>query len=104
MRVVRGAENTICIDMTMYLVHYIVMLMVNIHDAKAHLSEYLNRLEHEGEIVLCKRNQPVAVIRPVAAHARSRAIGLEREQFKVPEAFFEVLPKDLLSLYDGHGA
>ncbi len=77
------------------------MLMVNIHDAKAHLSEYLNRLEHEGEIVLCKRNQPVAVIRPLASPRSSRAIGLERERLRVPETFFEALPEDLVALYEG---
>ena len=80
------------------------MLVVNIHDVKAHLSEYLKRLEHEGEIVLCKRNQPVAVIRPLPSPRRSRAVGLERERLKVPEAFFEPLPQDLVELYEGRGS
>ncbi len=92
------------IDMSIFMVHYIVMLMVNIHEAKAHLSEYLNRLQHEGEIVLCKRNQPVAVIRPLPVAAGSRSIGLERGKLKVPEAFFEALPTDLMELYEGHGS
>ncbi|MFW6228884.1 MAG: type II toxin-antitoxin system Phd/YefM family antitoxin, partial [Alkalispirochaeta sp.] len=51
------------------MVYNIVMLLVNIHEAKTHLSEYLNRLDTEQEIVLCKRNVPVAVIRPVAVPA-----------------------------------
>ncbi len=80
------------------------MLMVNIHDAKAHLSEYLNRLEQEGEIVLCKRNQPIAVIRPLPSPRGTRAVGLERERLKVPDAFFEPLPEELVKLYEGHGS
>ncbi|TVR90509.1 MAG: type II toxin-antitoxin system prevent-host-death family antitoxin [Spirochaetaceae bacterium] len=80
------------------------MLMVNIHDAKAHLSEYLNRLQHEGEIVLCKRNQPVAVIRPLPSPRSTRAIGLEREHLNVPATFFDPLPEDLVKLYEGRGS
>ncbi|MFP4511146.1 MAG: type II toxin-antitoxin system Phd/YefM family antitoxin [Spirochaetaceae bacterium] len=77
------------------------MLMVNIHEAKARLSEYLNMLESEREIVLCKRNIPVAVIRPLPTPQRNRAIGLEKGRLHVPETFFEPLPDDMLALYSG---
>jgi prevent-host-death family protein len=87
--------------MIIKMIYYRTMLMINIHDAKAHLSEYLKRLEQEGEIVLCKRNQPVAVIRPLPSPRSRRAIGLERDRLKVPNGFFEALPEDLIRLYEG---
>ena len=70
-----------------------VMLMVNIHEAKAHLSEYLNKLETEHEIILCKRNVPVAVISPLPASGGQRKIGLEKGRLTVPDAFFDPLPE-----------
>ncbi len=77
------------------------MIMVNIHEAKAHLSEYLNRLDTEEEIVLCKRNIPVAVIKALPPSRKERVIGLEKGLLTVPDAFFEPLPDDLLALYSG---
>ena len=77
------------------------MLLVNIHDAKAHLSEYLNRLHIEREIVLCKRNVPIAVIRPVAEPAGPRVIGLEKGRLHVPDSFNDPLPEEIEALYDG---
>ena len=77
------------------------MLLVNIHDAKAHLSEYLNRLDTEQEIVLCKGTVPIAVIRPVAEPAGRRVIGLEKERLHVPDSFNDPLPGEIEALYDG---
>jgi prevent-host-death family protein len=78
-----------------------IMLMVNIHEAKAHLSEYLTRLEVEKEIVLCKRNVPVAVIRGVPQPSRERSIGLEKGRLHVPASINEPLPNEIEDLYSG---
>ncbi len=83
------------------MVYNLVMLLVNIHDAKTHLSEYLNRLDTEQEIVLCKRNVPVAVIRPVAVPAGRRVIGLEAGRLHVPDSFNDPLPEEMEALYNG---
>ncbi len=83
------------------MVHNMVMLLVNIHDAKAHLSEYLNRLEYEREIVVCKRNVPVAVIHPLPPSVTDRSIGLEKGNLHVPDTFFDPLPEDILASYYG---
>ena len=77
------------------------MLMVNIHDAKTNLSKYLSRLDEEQEIVVCNRNRPVAVIRPVPASQDRREIGRERGRLTVPDGFFDPLPEELVALYDG---
>ena len=87
--------------MTMSMDDYMVMLMVNINEAKAHLSEYINRLETESEIVVCRRNKPVAVLRPVSDSRSQRRIGGEKGSFKIPESFFEPLPAEIQSGFDG---
>lgn len=46
------------------------MIKVNIHEAKTHLSRYLERLSEGERIVLCKRNVPIAEIRPLKNLAR----------------------------------
>lgn len=40
------------------------MLRVNVHEAKTHLSKYLSLLAKGETILLCKRNVPIAEIRP----------------------------------------
>ena len=49
------------------MVHYMTMIMVNIHEAKAKLSEYLEAVAGGQRVLICKRNQPVAELRAVAA-------------------------------------
>ncbi|MGH8616013.1 MAG: type II toxin-antitoxin system Phd/YefM family antitoxin [Gammaproteobacteria bacterium] len=75
------------------------MLRLNIHEAKTHLSRYLPKLEAGETILLCKRNVPIAEIRPLTAKA-PRKIGLAKGLGDVPEAFFEPLPEDGLSAFE----
>ena len=41
------------------------MIMVNIFEAKAKLSEYVEAAERGERVLICKRNRPVAELRPV---------------------------------------
>ncbi len=78
------------------------MLKLNIHEAKTHLSQYLAHLDEEGVIVLCKRNKPIAEIRPLAKiTAKPRPIGLAKKVFHLPESFFEPLPPEILATFEG---
>jgi antitoxin (DNA-binding transcriptional repressor) of toxin-antitoxin stability system len=75
---------------------------VNIHEAEPHLSKYLAKLKGGEQILLCKRNQPVAQITPLPkARTRSRPIGLAKETFTVPRSFFRELPDALLEAFKG---
>jgi antitoxin (DNA-binding transcriptional repressor) of toxin-antitoxin stability system len=74
------------------------MVHINIHEAKTHLSKYLPRLEAGETIVLCKRNVPIAEIRPLPKHnAAARVLGLDRDKVQILPSFFEPLPEDLLT-------
>ena len=43
------------------------MLMVNIAEAKAKLSEYVDAVAKGEHVIICNRNRPVAELRPIEA-------------------------------------
>jgi len=78
------------------------MIKLNIHEAKTHLSRYLDYLARGETILLCKRNEPIAEIRPLPRPVKKpRPIGLAKDQFKVPAEFFEPLPEEDLDAFEG---
>ncbi len=80
----------------MDLVYYWVMIRLNIHEAKTHLSRYLNRLLKGETIILCKRNVPIAEIRPLTQPSKTpRPIGMYKGKVEILESFFEPLPEEI---------
>lgn len=78
------------------------MIRVNIHEAKARLSEYLANLEEGDVIIICRRNTPVAEIRRIRSPSKTkRPIGKAAGRFEVPDSFFEPLPEDVLDAFEG---
>jgi antitoxin (DNA-binding transcriptional repressor) of toxin-antitoxin stability system len=78
------------------------MIKLNVHEAKTHLSRYLERLERGETIVLCKRNIPIAEIRPLPRRRKTRRpVGLAKGKFTVPASFFEPLPPQLIDAFHG---
>ncbi len=76
------------------------MIRLNIHEAKTHLSKYLRRLANGETILLCKRNIPIAEIRPLPAGSDSpRPVGLAKGRFQVPAEFHEPLPDEILDAF-----
>ena len=74
------------------------MITLNIHEAKTHLSEYLENIARGESILLCKRNKPLAEIRPIrAVRLEPRPVGLAKGLFSVPPEFFEPLPDEIMS-------
>ena len=77
-----------------------VMIRLNMHEAKTHLSRYVSQLEEGETILLCRRNEPVAEIRPLPpARRQRRPFGLDRGRFTVPDSFFEPLPDEVLESF-----
>ena len=76
------------------------MIKANIYQIKVHFSEYLAKLELGESVVICRRNAPIAEMRPLAHHiAEPRPIGLAKGTFKVPPAFFEPLPDEITKTF-----
>jgi antitoxin (DNA-binding transcriptional repressor) of toxin-antitoxin stability system len=81
---------------------------LNIHEAKAHLSEHLKLLKPGDKIILCRRNVPIAEILPIAQIKKGNAsskklkrpFGLAKEDFEIPTSFFDPLPEDVLKDFE----
>ena len=79
------------------------MTRLNVHEAKTHLSRYLDRVEAGETLILCRHNKPIAEIRPIKPRAKKkRVFGLD-DGFGVSPAFFDELPEDELRLWNGEG-
>jgi len=78
------------------------MIRLNVHEAKTHLSSYLQRLLKGETILLCRRNVPVAELRPIKKDKKSkRPVGLAKGQLKIPKEFFTPLPEEITKRFSG---
>ncbi len=73
------------------------MPVVNIHEAKTHLSKLLDRMLRGEEIVIARAGKPIARLTPVGIRL-PRVPGIARG--KVTEAFFEPLSEDELKVWE----
>lgn len=83
------------------------MVKVNIHEAKTHLSEHLERLERGDEdvVVICRRNEPIAELRALPKRqATARRIFVADPRFRLSAAFFEPLPDEVIDAFEGRSA
>ena len=83
-----------------------VMIMVNIADAKAKLSECVEAAARGETVVICRHNRPVAELRPIAATRpglRDLTPMFPGETF-LTDAFFEPMSTDELAAWDGTGS
>lgn len=77
------------------------MILVNIHEAKAKLSEYLDAVAKGERVLICKRNQPIAELRAVERkRTEPRLIGGGPYEFIVPDSFFEPMPDEFLDAFE----
>ena len=74
------------------------MARANISELRADLSRYLARVERGETVVVCRRDVPIAEIRPLdraPAENEERPIGIDRGM-TVPDSIFDPLPAELL--------
>lgn len=71
--------------------------VVNVGEAKTHLSDLLARVERGEEIVLARAGRPVARL---AAIERPRQRRFGTMELHVPDSFFEPLPDEELRAWD----
>ncbi len=72
--------------------------VVNVHEAKTHLSRLLERAHGGEEIILAKGGKPYARLVPLAQE-EPRQPGLLRGE-AVTDEFFEPLPEDELAAWE----
>lgn len=80
----------------------------NVHEAKTHLSELLERAAAGEEIVIARANKPVAKLVAIAPRPKKRIAGLNAGQITyiaddfdapLPDEFWEGRPDDPLNVW-----
>jgi prevent-host-death family protein len=81
------------------------MISLNINEIKTHFSSFLAKVSNGETVIVCKRNVPVAEIKPIATlPKKKRPIGLagkEYPDFEINDAFFDPLPNDIIAAFNG---
>jgi prevent-host-death family protein len=62
-------------------------VFTSLHQAKAHLSELISRVERGAEVVIARRKQPVARLIPAARRRQSRIGALAGRPFRLGAGF-----------------
>lgn len=74
--------------------------VVNIHEAKTHLSRILDEVAAGREVIIAKAGKPVARLAPLAQTARRKQLGLLKGKLKVPDDFNKPLSDDELAIFE----
>ena len=77
------------------------MPKVNIHEAKTHLSRYVEEAAQGKEIIIAKAGKPVARIVPLAAVKVARKLGLLDGKARIPDDFNAPLSDAVLGRFLG---
>lgn len=74
------------------------MTRLNIHEAKTHLSKYLEKVQEGEQILICKNGKPVAQLVPLLKEQMPipSLFGLAKGKGSIPPAFFEELTEEEL--------
>ena len=75
--------------------------IVNIHQAKTHLSRILDEVAAGAEVVIAKAGKPVARLVPLESSVRPKKLGLLKGRIKVPGNFNAPLPPKVLADFEG---
>ncbi|MBL8501023.1 MAG: type II toxin-antitoxin system Phd/YefM family antitoxin [Gammaproteobacteria bacterium] len=72
------------------------MLTINIHEAKTHLSRFIEKAAAGEEIIIAKAGKPVAKLVPLHSLPSARSLGIFKGKLNVPEDFDAALPEDVM--------
>ena len=80
------------------------MKMVNVHEAKTHLSRLLKRAEKGEEIVIARAGKPVAKLVKVQQRPRKRVFGQDRGKIKMDmdefDRRFKAADREIQRMFD----
>lgn len=77
------------------------MPKINIHQAKTHLSRYVEEAAQGREIIIVKAGKPVARIAPLVTPKAARKLGLLDKRARIPDDFNKPLPDKVLAGFLG---
>jgi prevent-host-death family protein len=75
--------------------------IINIHEAKTHLSRIVDEVAAGAEVIIAKAGKPMARLTPIAGVQRPKKLGLLKGKIKVPDDFNAPLPDDVIASFEG---
>jgi prevent-host-death family protein len=75
--------------------------IINIHEAKTHLSRLVDQVAAGGEIIIAKAGKPMARLTSFAGESRPKHLGLLHGKVVVPDDFNEPLDEATLAGFEG---
>ena len=76
------------------------MAMVNVHEAKTNLSRLLSQVEAGEDVVIARSGKPVARLVPFQPLGK-RQFGSWKGRITLDDSFFDPLPEEELSAWEG---
>jgi prevent-host-death family protein len=77
------------------------MNKVTIHNAKTNLSRLIEQACAGEEVIIARGNLPVVRLVPINTPQKGRVFGALKGQIAVSDSFFDPLPEDELSAWEG---
>jgi prevent-host-death family protein len=75
--------------------------IINIHEAKTHLSRIVDEVAAGAEVIIAKAGKPMARLSPIAGLRQPKKLGLLKDKINVPDDFNAPLPEDVLASFEG---
>ncbi|MCY4388050.1 MAG: type II toxin-antitoxin system Phd/YefM family antitoxin [Desulfurellaceae bacterium] len=76
------------------------MPVVNVHQAKTHLSRLLAQVEDGQEVIIARNGKPVARLVSVQKRGK-RQPDIFKGKIVIPDSFFDPLPEEELKAWEG---
>lgn len=77
------------------------MQSVNIHEAKTHLSRFVDLAAAGEEIIIARAGKPVARLVALETLGQPRKLGLGRGRFNLPENFDALAIEEIRIMFEG---
>lgn len=77
------------------------MTVVNIHEAKTHLSRLVEEVSAGKELVIAKAGKPIAKLVPIRPPKPARKPGFLKGKIRISRDFDKPLPDELLDAFEG---
>ena len=75
--------------------------VINVHEAKTHLSRILDEVAAGAEVVIAKAGKPVARLVPIDGGPKRKRLGLLKGHIRVPTDFNAPLPREVVADFEG---
>jgi prevent-host-death family protein len=74
--------------------------IINIHEAKTHLSRIVEEVAAGKEVIIAKAGKPMARLVPMQEKATKKRLGLLKGKIKISADFNKPLPEAVIRLFE----